>query len=382
MSLAKLDKSLKRRKSSSPQKALWEGPESDTPNGGITQSLIAKWLCCRYRFAVLVKDGLGPADDFRHRLEFGSMWHICEEALANGKEALANGDDWDSDDWIEPLLAYCQELLRRYPLQQEQVEHWYHVCRITFPVYVDYWSRNVDVLNRTPLLQEQVFKVPYKLSSGRTVYLRGKWDSVDLLGKGKSAKVYLKENKTKGDIIEADIQRQLHFDLQTGVYLVALQAALPSIRPDLKAPLGGVVYNVVRRPLSGGRGSIRQHKPTKSNPSGESKEAFYSRLRDDVIAAEPEYFFMRWTVEFTSEDLYRFRKQCLDPVLENICYWWEEVSGKSHKHGPPNSHYRFPYGVYNPVSEGKMSEVDEYLNSGSMSGLQRVTNLFKELEDV
>lgn len=207
---------------------VWAGPEAPGPNGGITQSLLARFLTCRERFRLLVVEGLKPADTFSHRLEYGSMWHVCEEALAGSPSKFADGMIIVHHDWVGPLTAYCQQLCKRYPLQQEQIDHWYNVCKITFPLYVEHWSQHPDVTARTPLLQEQVFDVPYQLPSGRTVRLRGKWDSVDLIGKGKNASVYLCENKTKGNIDEPALKRQLAsgFDLQTGLYNVALQEAI------------------------------------------------------------------------------------------------------------------------------------------------------------
>src|SRR5580658_5237243 len=61
---------------------LWDGPESDTPNGGVTQSLLGSFLCCRERFRIKVVEGLQPADSFRRALEFGNLWHCAEEAFA------------------------------------------------------------------------------------------------------------------------------------------------------------------------------------------------------------------------------------------------------------------------------------------------------------
>ena len=52
---------------------LWEGPAGTGPNGGITFSLLSRFLVCRERFRVHAVLGLRPADDFNHRLEFGSM---------------------------------------------------------------------------------------------------------------------------------------------------------------------------------------------------------------------------------------------------------------------------------------------------------------------
>src|SRR5437868_9833284 len=322
-----LDTGLKKTNAKKPTQPIWKGPEVD----GVTFSLLSRFLCCRERFRLLVVEGLQPADAFNHRIHYGQMWHICEEALAGWQAPPSHASTAIiAEGAIDvALLHYCRELCRQYQTQQQQVEHWYNVCRVQFPLYIDYWSKHSDVASRQPLLQEKVFNVPYQLPSGRTVRLRGKLDSVDLIGKGKSTGVYLQENKTKGDIREAQLKRQLRFDLQTMLYVVALQESIDNATADNHlfpdhGPCKGVRYNVIRRPLSGGKGSIVRHKPTKNCPNGESKEAFYGRLRD-IIAAEPESYFMRWKVEVTPQDIKEFRRKCLDPILEQLCDWWRYI---------------------------------------------------------
>lgn len=376
---------------------VWQGPEDDGPQGGVTQSMLSRFLCCRERFRLLVVEGLKPAESFNHRIEYGQLWHICEEALAAGNDPNNTTDQW------EPLKKYCQQLCRKYPTQQEQIQHWYNVCKVQFPLYVNFWSKHKDVIERTQLLQEQVFNVPYKLPSGRVVRLRGKWDAVDLIGKGKNAGIYLAEHKTKGDIDEQQIKRQLSFDLQTMLYLIALQEAkvthvteagkalnVNGLNPglgitklfklDQSAPIKGVRYNVVRRPLSGGKHSIRQNKPSKSNPSGESADEFYSRL-GALIAEEPEHYFTRFRVEVTAADVEKFRRECLDPILEQLCDWWSCINGgQVSPYSSDYQNFRLPYGIYNPILEGRSTELDEYLASGSTVGLQNVNQLFSELQ--
>ncbi len=359
---------------------LWKGPEVD----GITFSLLSRFLVCRERFRLYAIEGLQPAPSFNHRIEYGSMWHVCEEALASGKSPANTVDQW------VPLQRYADFLCAKYPTAVDQIQHWYNVCRTQFPVYVDYWSRHPDVKARTPLLQEVAFSVPYKLPSGRTVRLRGKWDSVDLIGSG----IYLQENKTKGDIKESLIARQLTFDLQTMLYLVALDrwqedginsGNFTNDYPELYYKIRGVRYNVIRRPLSGGKGSIVQHKPTSKCPNGESAESFYSRL-GDIIKEDPGYFFMRWQVEVGQADILKFRHQCLDPILEQLCDWWEQVSTDAFIKEPHLAdwskigHWRHPFGIYNVLDEGGASDVDSYLDTGSTVGLHRATTLFPELE--
>jgi hypothetical protein len=363
---------------------LWAGPCDSEPQGGITFSLLSRFISCRERFRIAVMEGLRPVDAFNHRIAFGSMWHICEEALA--KEVRVGDDRRDADGTTAALTSFASDLCRQYPMSQEQVDHWYNVVKVTFPLYVEYWAKHPDMIARRPLLSEQSFNVPHRLPSGRTVRLRGKWDSVDLVGEGKGARVILQENKTKGDVREAQLRRQLRFDLQLGIYLVALRyTQMDSYEPWGRLAIGGVRYNVVRRPLSGGKGSIVRHKPTRSNPEGESKEAFFLRLRD-IIAESPQDYFMRWDVGITPSDILKFRRECLDPILEQLCDWWEamqDCDGDYFRPPTPHGyvHWRHPFGVYDALNEGGSSDLDEYLETGSTVGLERASTLFPELEE-
>lgn len=370
---------------------VWAGPESSAANGGITQSLLSRFLVCPERFRLLVIEGLKASEGWNKSLGYGNLWHTCEEALAGG------------NDWKAALKKYAQEQLREYqaPNDQTAIDHWYRVCLTQFPEYVTYWSKHPDVIDRKPLFQEQTFNVPYRLPSGRTVYLRGKFDSVDIVGSGKTAGVWLMENKTKGDINEEMLKRQLSsgFDLQTMLYLIALmngpgrEDSWPTwSKTGFKTPLVGVRYNVIRRPLSGGKGSIKQHQPSKSNPQGETRDEFYERLRKDYIAAEPEYWFMRWNIEISAKDIERFKRECLDPILESLCNWYSHVTKMDYPFKAtavrleyrddyvsytPN--WRLPFGIYNPLAEGGASDLDEYMLNGNEVGLTRTENLFPEL---
>ena len=219
-------------------------------------------------------------------------------------------------------------------------------------------------------------------------------DSVDLIGK-RNGGIYLQENKSKGDIYEEQLKRQLRFDLQTMLYLVALheyqyptekllkegqEAEGPEEFNDHK--ILGVRYNVIRRPLSGGKGSIRRHQPSKSNPQGESKADFYARVAQ-YIKDEPEFFFMRWKVEISDADIDKFKREFLNPVLEQLCDWYEWIVSVPKENlwdHPEGIHSRHPYGVYNVLDEGGSSDFDEYMDNGSMIGLRQVESLFGELQ--
>jgi hypothetical protein len=352
---------------------LWKGPEVD----GITQSLLSRFIVCRERFRLLVLEGLKVNEGFNKNLEYGNMWHLCEEVHA--------ADEL----WEESLLEYATELAAKHPLDAEKVSHWYNVCKVQFPIYLNHWGGRGQKKTKS-LLPEVSFVVPYELPSGRIVLIRGKWDNVLQIGKS----IWLQENKTKGMIDQEKIRRQLNFDLQTMIYIIALkkhQILSDDLPHDL--PVNGIIYNVVRRPLSGGKGSIRRHKATK-NKQAETSAHFYNRVAE-YIYEEPEEYFMRWEVGITDKDIHTFENQFLIPTLESLCDWWswmnhcqeqdlyfdnQTVLCCDGRQIDSSVHSRLPYGVYNPLIEGGSSSLDDYLATGSEVGLQRTKQLFPELE--
>lgn len=362
-SMSKLTKKL-RGKMPKPKKIkipLWKGPSVD----GITQSLLGRFLECRERFRLLVVHGISGEDKFDPSMHYGEFWHLCEEC-STAKERDTR------------FVMLAKEFCKKYPSQQHEVNHWYNVCKVQHEVY----SKVKKGFNKPkekvkPLLREYSFSIPYVIPDGREVILRGKWDGVDLVGSGKT--VFLQEHKTKGRILEDRVSNQLNFDLQTGLYLSALRC-YTELESNL---IGGVIYNVIRRPLSGGKHSIRQKQK-------QTKEEFYQELKER-IEEDSEYFFMQWRSHITDADIAKFRRQFLDPILTQLCDWWEYIScfnfdpfsvpNRWDKYpSEPNSiHWRHPYGVYNHMNEAVPDSLDEYLANGSMSGLSVTDNLFPEL---
>lgn len=387
---------------------LWKGPCSPDPNGGVTYSLLTRFLSCRERFRLYVIEGIQPEPKFNHKIEYGHMWHTCEEYHAKGQR------------WAGPLFTYCKNLTNWYPNDRAEIEKWYKVCLVQFPLYVEYWDKHPDVQQRQPLLEEAVFKVPYELPSGKTVYLRGKWDSVDLVGRGKQARVWLQEDKTKGDIRPEQLVRQLTFDLQTMLYLTALSLCNdgePGLRqldqhlPSGNLKIAGVRYNVVRRPLSGGKGTIVQGKgsagskcpkckATGTDPktsdkcvkcgghgrigakAAETDQEYYARL-GQYIKDDPANYFMRWNVDITPADISRFCEHTLSPILEGLVDWYDYVCEWRHdpffNGGGRGTHWRHPFGSLNWLDEGGATDLDDFLATGSRAGLRTIESLFSEL---
>lgn len=353
---------------SSRGRPVWDGPESNSSNGGITFSLLSRFLVCRERFRILVVEGLKPKDHFSSKMDYGNIWHTAEEAYGKGDNANYS--------WQDEVTKYCQKLAEKYPMDKEEIRHWYNMCMTQFPVYIEYWSKHPEQQSRKSLFQEQVFQVPYRLPSGRTVYLRGKWDGCDLVGD----EIWLQENKTKSQIDQYKIQRQLSYDMQCMIYAIALEHFdwrtkfnIMSSKSDInifnKASFKGIRYNVIRRSA---------HK---------THESMYKKMSEDISNNRGGEWFARWNVEISSNDIENFKMECLNPILENLCNWWHLQMCKNPTDIPMEcwirgNHWRHPHGIYNPIDEGGSGEVDEYMRSGNEVGLQRTNNLFPELQEV
>lgn len=370
---SKLDKELANRPK---PVSLWAGPNDPGPNGGITQTALSRFLCCRERFRLYMVEGLRPKPAFSHRLEYGNLFHAAEEATAAGRP------------WKQAVQEYAQKLIKTYRNDGAEIEKWYRVLCVQYPIYLTYWAKHPDQTKRQPIFQEKQFHVEYVLPSGRVVYLRGKFDSVDAISRG----IWLQENKARGELDEEKLTNELGLDLQTNIYLAALERT-PLGKFD-GLPIKGVRYNVVRRPLSYGKHNIKQLQGRKLK-SGEIKGAetldqFYDRLDKEVIRKFPQDFFLRLKVEVTYQDTENFQSKVLTPTLEQLCDWWDWIKNDPfdpwrNRRGYATSymyqpmHFIYPSGVWNPALEGRTGDLDRYLLTGDVAGLERTKTLFPEL---
>lgn len=110
---------------------LWLGPCAEGPNGGVTQSMLQSYLGCRERFRLKYVLGLEPQPRFAKAMEYGNMWHACEEALAAlpptwttkmDDPSLAEFTTSDNGPVGKALDAYATKLLAKYPMQRDEVD--------------------------------------------------------------------------------------------------------------------------------------------------------------------------------------------------------------------------------------------------------------------
>lgn len=362
---------------------FWKGPFEH----GISQSKIGDYIACGERFRVSQVLGYDKPEDFNKNTDYGHLWHVCEEYYYGKK-----------GDWKEALKAEAVKFINRYPQSQEEIYKWYRCCLGQFPVYLNYWKQHDHEKTRKNIFTEREFKVAYlpKGYKGPPFILRGKWDGLDSMVHQTVRSIFFQENKTKSEIDDLALTRNLKFDLQTMFYLVALYTGrnqIKELEPYKKVPIAGVRYNVIRRPLSGGKGSIVRHKATK-NKAEETQEEYYARL-EEVFKENASSFFARYTVLVQSWEVKLFQEEFLDPVLLNLAddyEWWQFCLDKDenvynyilreeqfpwHR----RRHFRLPYGTWNPIHEGYRASVDDYLDNKSFTGLVKRRRVFPELSE-
>lgn len=340
--------------------SLWRGPEED----GITFSLLARFLECRERFRLLVQEGLKEPLEWDHKIQYGSLFHEGLDAWQDGKDPS------------KAVHKYARQLKDEYPSDIEDIDKWVGICLVQLQEYIRYWNMHRDPF-RKEILQEEPFRVPYQLPNGRTVILRGKYDSIYQV---KQTSLYIQENKTKGYIDEERIAATLHGNFQTMLYQVALRASVydktihnipdPILLPP-KSKVVGVCFNIIRRPLSE-KHPIRPRK-------AENPQQFYKRI-GTVIREKPQFYFLRKTIPITTKQLFHFQRTMLDPILTQVVTWWDLIQKHKDPFTIPNGlHFQTPWGMWNALANGFEGQYFNFLAKGQRTSLIEIDNLFPEL---
>lgn len=417
---------------------LWKGPHDD----GITQSLFSKFIVCRHRFYLRTVHGLVEDEGFSKALEYGNMWHAAEEVWCNGAhgELLPRARTALLDRSLAAAKKVRDGLLKTYQDQFSEVDKWYQLCIRQFPLYLAYWDGHADEKSRKPLLEEAMFRVPYQLPSGRFVVLRGKFDAVCVMKYPVSAHqfrvrtadgIFIQENKSKGKVDEMGLIKTVAFNLQTQWYQAALRiiveaieakrwddvaAWLPGVNTDrlvAAVQVGlkpkGVLYNVIKRPLSDQYAlKRREGRVVKGKPGrvgAETNTQFYDRVAAQIeeqsfdkngkpLSRSPHFLRLKTVVE--DSDIEKFKTQMFNPHMEQLLDWWtwiemdpwhpfdDKVTREPSANGPGmkltnNLHWQSPWGVYNSMWDGLRGDFFELLTEGREFGLTQTFNLFPEL---
>lgn len=323
-------------------------PTWDLYRDGLTYSLLSKFFVCRERFRLSTVEGWSETG-LQSGLEFGSAFHACLEKLPQPPEKTTQ--------------AYQRNRILANSLSHDQLSEFEVLMAMVEAVvygYEQYWS--ADNASMAWVSREEVFDLPYEVDmldgTSRTIRLRGKWDGVYRETKDDN-KLWILETKTKSDIDQDGLQRTLSQDLQTMMYVTAVQAMFGE-------RVHGVLYNVIRRP--GLR--LRQN---------ESLREFSVRLRQDVLDRR-DFYFHRWVVSLERGELETWQRECFDPLLRTVVQWWESIKDDPFEPWKSPYHFRRPFGIYDGLAAGRRGDFFNLLTTGSHTGLRQRSTAFPELE--
>tara|TARA_R110002020_G_scaffold115383_2_gene265299 strand:+ start:65 stop:1075 length:1011 start_codon:yes stop_codon:yes gene_type:complete len=289
-------------------------PFRNVVEDGVTYSFLDEWLLDREQARLSYVEGWS-SKGLAVPLDFGLAFHDCLEWVAKGRSPKTIHKKV-----IAPYLE--KRLGGKNKLRPDEVIKLTELLRsveVVFQEYASYWEKyDADMQY---IYQEKSFKVDHTLPSGKDMPLRGRWDAVYK----ENGKIWLMENKTKGQIDEEGILASLPFDLQTMLYVHTLQE-------HLGQKVEGVLYNVIRRP------GLRRRK---TEQIGE----FIDRIQDDVVK-RPQHYFMRWRVEFLSEDIKTWVSKSLNPILEQVMQWWESIQNNPFEPWDSPLHYQNPTALF------------------------------------
>tara|TARA_Y100000361_G_scaffold35863_1_gene30293 strand:+ start:1796 stop:2755 length:960 start_codon:yes stop_codon:yes gene_type:complete len=312
-------------------------PFRDIQKDGITYSFLDEWLLDREQARLSYVEGWA-SKGFSVALTFGIAFHDCLEWIAQGRSPKTIR--WKI---LNPYFEKRSQSLEKE--DRETLAKTLSLVEVAFKEYAKYWEGYDQSFSY--LFHEKSFQVDHWTDAGFAIPLRGRWDAAYF---DKDNRLWLMENKTKGQIDEEAIMTALPQDLQTMLYVHALQQ-------HTGREVAGVLYNVIRRPL------LRQKK-------NESVDEFTWRVQDDILT-RPDYYFMRWKVELLQEDIVNWVDRTLNPILNQVGLWWDSIKDDPFDPWGSPQHFQNPSALFTKYGKSRYFNL---LTRGSTEGLYKRTD--------
>lgn len=252
------------------------------PEHGVTQGLLGMFIDCRVRCRWWLDMWEQPGS--RLPLLFGTAGHEVLEGIyryyaQNKRPRKLDALGEEVRQLAVSLVGTWSERERAVMADQgllEDLEYIEWVLPSLMQEYAKFYATDFTRLKWVGLEQEFANDFDGYL-------LRGKRDGVFRV---KSA-LWVLETKFKGQIRTAELNDTLAFDFQNLFYLLNTELEMVGKR------MGGVLYNIVRRP------QLRQGKD-------EDWGAFCQRVADDA-AKRPEFYFVRFELAYPKKVIRAFR---------------------------------------------------------------------------
>lgn len=292
-----------RRRKKKVQTPTWTMPE------GITYSALSTWDECPEQFALKYIEGL-TSKKLSIPLEFGSIIHYMIENQFNSSSP---------QEVAETVGQQYRETRRKkltHSHDKDTLDVLLALAYVTFPQYCDYWTtddKSLDWVSREEKFEVD-YEVPFPDGTTYPLKLKGMRDGVyrnkNDLG--------IFETKTKSRVSPDEIINGLHSDMQTMIYVLATMLQTKEEPKEVK-------YNIIRR--SGL--TFRKN---------DTLQTYSDRVEEDIIK-RPDFYFQRYRVTITKDDISTFMLHSFDPTLRLFIQWWESVKNDLSMEGRFHSPY-------------------------------------------
>ena len=293
----------------------------DLYRDGVTQTFLNKFMECREQCRLGYIEGwratgegdatlFGSASHFvmSEGSEASKKWRKSSPALS--PEVIGNRlartvplftkrfeRGW-KDENPRATVRMTEQLERCLGLVEAVLPHYFQRCLAPDRLYGDFARRNWISL-------EEKFAIPFTFKDGRKTVLRGRMDGVY----EETNRVWLFESKNLTRIDGEGISDTLPMNLQVCMYLHALSEQQKATKDMRK--LGGVLYNIVRRP------ALRM-------ATKDTLDSFLKRVDLDV-KSRPDHYFMRFRMPITVSEMQEWYAKNFMPMMHDVQRWYDDI---------------------------------------------------------
>lgn len=333
----------------------WKGPIE----GGITQSLINKFLVCPYQFYIYAGLGLKENKPDNNNLMWGDIFHKALELAIEHPRQIKGMIDEElleienkvkqhiSDKWPKSPSTYLRSVMNMLRLYND--------------------SYKADMPG---IVTEKEFVVPYTNHHGLKVNLRGKRD-----GWHEGTKTLI-EHKCKGRIDKETTTQEIPMDQQVCLYSMVSGAK-------------NIIYDLILIPEA--QYGLPQMRPgQKLSNFVDSWFSIHTGPPTSTlwpINKKTPYWFAQIHIPITEENIETYRKFTLDPLIDRIYRWWNHVNKPGFDFQNPDHYndvfYRTPIRQFNPhATAGYKGEYHDFLTGElALEDLVPVESFYAELTE-
>lgn len=326
----------------------WPGPIE----GGVTQSLISRFLECPYRFYLYAGLGLDDPEEFEVNLAWGTIFHYGLEQLIAYPKTV---NQLDEDEWLDLFSKIKAFIAKEYPSAPSSFL--YSICSM-LKLYDDSYKTE-------PYKTEQKFNVAYTTRRGLKCNLRGKVDGIN------QSKTILVEHKCKGKIDIQQTRLETPLDLQALLYCY------------VNGPRR-IIYDLIRIPEAQWKLPDRR---MNEKVSAYIERLFKTHTGDDYpIRQKKHLWIQQCDLSIDNEEIDNLLNFTLNPLIERLWRWYEHVSQPGFDPDNPEFYndvfYRTPIRHFDPGKTQKFKcSYHAYLTGEmTLSELVPVKSFYAELD--